>query len=169
MNQWVPTSLLRSYYSIAKALHNLFWGKRTAPFLATMVEPEANLPSPPAEAASVVPLDSAIRTTPIHPDLPEIQVPGEPLPSYHYHPITCQPMEEEDIRAELEKLRQDFPTRETALREQEQAAKEAKRKIEEAEKKREHIQKEMDKKTKERETELKVVSKLHTKTSDVPS
>lgn len=134
-----------------------------------MAESEANLPSPPAEATTIVPLDSAIRTTPIHPDLPEIQVPGEPKASYYYHPVTCQPMAEEDVHTELEKLRQDFPTRETALREQEQAAKEAKRIIEEADKKREQIQKEMDKKTKEREMELKVVSKLHIKASEVPS
>ncbi|KAJ5246156.1 hypothetical protein N7468_001139 [Penicillium chermesinum] len=99
-----------------------------------MEETGVTLPSPPAEA-TLVPLDSAIRTTPIHPDLPEIQVPGEPLPSYHYHPITCQPMDEDAIREELEKLRQEYPTREAALRAQELAAKEAKRRIEEAEKK----------------------------------
>lgn len=135
-----------------------------------MVKDESSLLSPPSEAALAVPLDSPIRTTPIHPDLPEIQVPGDPLPVYRYHPITCQPIEEPDVLSELEKLRHDFPTRETALRAQEQAAKEVKRKIEEADKKREQVQKEMDKKNKERDTELKVVSKYHqVKASDIPS
>ncbi|KAJ5106585.1 hypothetical protein N7456_003260 [Penicillium angulare] len=135
-----------------------------------MEKAETSLLSPPSEATSAIPLDSPIRTTAIHPDLPEIQVPSEPLPVYRYHPITCQPIEEQDVHSELEQLRHDFPTRETALRAQEQAAKEIKRKIEEAEKKREHIQREMDKKNKERDTELKVVSKYHqVKASDIPS
>lgn len=135
-----------------------------------MLETEASLLSPPSEATSTVPLDSPLRTTAIHPDLPEIQVPGEPLPVYRYHPVTCQPIEEHDVEDELNQLRQDFPTRETALRAQERAAKEVKRKIEEAEKKREQVQRAMDKKIKERDTELKVVSKFHqVKASDIPS
>jgi regulator of protease activity HflC (stomatin/prohibitin superfamily) len=135
-----------------------------------MVKIEASLPSPPSESAAAVPLDSSIRTTPIHPDLTEIQVPGEPLPVYRYHPITCQPIEEQDVRAELEKLRQEFPSKETALRAQEQAAKEVKRTLEEAEKKKGQIQRAMDKKTKERDTEMKVLSKYQeVKASDLPS
>ncbi|CAI7637591.1 unnamed protein product [Penicillium manginii] len=124
-----------------------------------MVKSEPFLPSPPSETVSAVPLDSPIRTTPIHPDLPEIQLPGEPLPIYQYHPVTCQPLEEQEIRTEIEQLRQEFPTKETALRAQELAAKEAKRKIEEAEKKKEQVQKAIDKKVKERDTEMKVLSK----------
>ncbi|KAJ5746399.1 hypothetical protein N7520_011581 [Penicillium odoratum] len=135
-----------------------------------MLETEDSLLSPPSEAVSTVPLDASLRTTPIHPDLPEIQVPGEPLPAYRYHPVTCQPIDEQDVKAELEQLRQEFPTREKALRAQEQAAKEVKRKIEETEKKREQVQRAMDKKIKERDTELKVVSKYHqAKAADIPS
>jgi hypothetical protein len=135
-----------------------------------MVKIEASLPSPPSESASTVPLDSSIRTTPIHPDLTEIQVPGEPLPVYRYHPITCQPIEKQDVRTELEKLRQEFPSKEAALRAQEQAAKEVKRILEEAEKKKGQIQRAMDKKTKERDTEMKVLSKYQeVKASDLPS
>lgn len=134
-----------------------------------MVKTENSLLSPPSEAASTVPLSSSIRTTPIHADLPEIQVPGEPLPVYCYHPLTCQPIEDQDVSAELEQLRQEFPTRETALKAQEQVAKEVRQKIQEAEKKREHVQREMDKKNKQRDTELKVVSKYHqVKSSDIP-
>lgn len=135
-----------------------------------MMKTEPSLPSPPSETASTVPLDSPIRTTPIHPDLPEIQLPGEPLPIYQYHPVTCQPIDEQDIRAELEQLRQEFPTKETALRAQELAAKEAKRKIEEVDKKKEYVQKAIDKKIKERDTEMKVLSKYQeVKASEIPS
>ncbi|KAJ5157284.1 uncharacterized protein N7482_008384 [Penicillium canariense] len=135
-----------------------------------MAKTEASLLSPPSEFTSAVPLDSPIRTTPIHPDLPEIQVPGEPLPVYSYHPITCQPIEDQDISSELEQLRHEFPTKEAALRAQEQAAKEAKRKIEEAEKKKEQVQRAIDKKNKERDTEMKVLSKYQeVKASDIPS
>ncbi|KAJ5678931.1 hypothetical protein N7462_007175 [Penicillium macrosclerotiorum] len=135
-----------------------------------MVKTEASLLSPPSESASIVPLDSPIRTTPIHPDLPEIQVPGEPLPVYLYHPLTCQPIEDQDTQAELEQLRHEFPSKEAAMRAQEQAAKEAKRKLEEAEKKKEQVQKAIDKKIKERDTEMKVLSKYQeVKASDIPA
>ncbi|KAA8644694.1 hypothetical protein EYZ11_003523 [Aspergillus tanneri] len=120
--------------------------------------------SPPAEPTSSsssrpVPLDSSIRTAPIHPDLPDIRVPGEPLPPYKYHPVTCAPIDLQDVQAKLEQLRREFPTREAALRAQEQAAKEVKQKMEDAERKREDVQKSIDKKIKERNTELKVLSK----------
>lgn len=135
-----------------------------------MAKTEASLPSPPSESAAPVSLDSSVRSTPIHPDLTEIQVPGDSLPSYRYHPITCLPIDDEDVRTQLELLRREFPSKETALRAQEQAAKEAKRKIEESEKKREQVQKAIDKKIKERDTELKVLSKYQeVKASDIPS
>lgn len=140
------------------------------PDTVTMVKSEGSLLSPLSESTSTVPLDSPIRTTPIHPDLPEIQVPGGPLPGYNYHPLSCQPLDDDDLRAELEQLRQEFPSKEAALRAQEQAAKEAKRKIEEAEKKREQVQKAIDKKAKERDTEMKILSKYQeVKASDIPS
>ncbi|OQE31223.1 hypothetical protein PENSTE_c001G05675 [Penicillium steckii] len=138
--------------------------------IAKMVKTEPSLPSPPAESGAVVPLDSPIRDTPIHPDLPEVQLPGKPLPIYHYHPLTCQPIEDKDVREEIEQLRQEFPTKETALRAQEIAVKEAKRKIEDTEKKKEQVQKAIDKKIKERDTEMKVLSKFQeVKASDIPS
>lgn len=143
---------------------------RIIPDTVTMVKAEGSLLSPPLESTSTVPLDSPIRTTPIHPDLPEIQVPEGPLPGYNYHPLSCQPLDDDDLRAELEQLRQEFPSKEAALRAQEQAAKEAKRKIEEAEKKREQVQKAVDKKAKERDTEMKILSKYQeVKASDIPS
>ncbi|KAJ5084582.1 hypothetical protein NUU61_009161 [Penicillium alfredii] len=134
------------------------------------MEAEPSLPSPPSESAPAVPLDASIRTTSIHPDCPEIQVPGEPLLSYRYHPVTCQPIENLDVRVELEQLRQQHPSRAAALRAQEQAAKEVKERLENAERKRENVQKNIDKKIKERNTEMKVLSKYQeVKASDIPS
>jgi hypothetical protein len=117
-----------------------------------------------------IPLDSPLRTTPIHPLLPEVRVPGEPLPSHRYHPVTCTPIESEAIGARIEQLSQEFPSREAALKAQEQAAKEVKQKLEDAERKREDVQKAMDKKIKERNTEMKVLSKYQeVKASDIPA
>ncbi|KKK22998.1 hypothetical protein P175DRAFT_0436501 [Aspergillus ochraceoroseus IBT 24754] len=120
--------------------------------------------SPPSERAvspkSVpIPLDSTLRTTPIHELLPEIRVPNQPLPTYQHHPVTCSPIDSEDMRIQLEELRKEFPSPEAALKAQEQAARDVKQKLEDAEKKREDVQKAMDKKIKERNTELKVLSK----------
>ncbi|OJJ47641.1 hypothetical protein ASPZODRAFT_1735778 [Penicilliopsis zonata CBS 506.65] len=133
--------------------------------------------SPPAETAPVpdskiVPLDSPTRTTPIHPLLPEIRVPGEPLPPYRYHPVTCLPIDSdsEEIQSQLRELRQEVSSREAALKMQEELARQVRQKMDEAEKKREMVQKAMDKKTKERNTELKVLSKYQeVKASDIPS
>ncbi|KAJ5185231.1 hypothetical protein N7491_006898 [Penicillium cf. griseofulvum] len=136
-----------------------------------MVKPE---PTPPASSipasATAVPLDSPTRIIPIHPDLAEIKVPDGPLPSYRYHPVTCQPMKPQDYQTELRQLEEQYKSREAALRAQEQIAKEVKEKIETAKKKRDEVQKSMDKKVKERDTEMKVVSKFQeTKASDIPS
>ncbi|KAB8278867.1 hypothetical protein BDV30DRAFT_233325 [Aspergillus minisclerotigenes] len=133
--------------------------------------------SPPSEptpspTTNPVPLSSPQRTTPIHPLLPEVRVPGEPLPPHRYHPITCTQIdaESEDIRAQLEQLRQEYTSPEAALRAQEQAAREVKQKMEDAERKREDVQKAMDKKIKERNTEMKVLSKYQeVKVSDIPA
>ena len=140
------------------------------PLFAKMVDMETSLLSPPSEANSVVPLNAAIRTSPIHPDLPEIQVPGGSLDAHTYHPVTCQPLEFENFGTELEQLRLEFPTPEAALRAQQQAAQEARTLIQEAEKKREQVQKAIDKKIKERDTEMKVLSKYQeVKASDIPA
>ncbi|PYH94996.1 hypothetical protein BO71DRAFT_418887 [Aspergillus ellipticus CBS 707.79] len=130
--------------------------------------------SPPSEPiaspiALPVPLDSLLRTTPIHEILPEIRVPGE-LPSHKYHPVNCTPIGEEDLRTQIDQLRQEFSSPEAALKEQEQVAREVKQKLEDAEKKREEVQKAMDKKIKERNTEMKVLSKYQeVKTSGIGS
>ncbi|RLL96624.1 hypothetical protein CFD26_100746 [Aspergillus turcosus] len=138
--------------------------------------------SPPAEPDQIstttlpsnapVPLDSPLRTTPIHPSLPDIRVPSSPLKPHQYDPVTCTPinLEADTIRSQLNHLRAEYPSPSAALKAQEQVAKEAKRKIEEAEKKREEVQKAMDKKVKERNTEMKVLSKYQkVRGLDIPS
>ncbi|KAF7592555.1 hypothetical protein BBP40_012715 [Aspergillus hancockii] len=128
-------------------------------------------PTIPA-TANPVSLDSPLRTTPIHPLLPEVRVPREPLPSQRYDPVTCTAIdfESEGIRAQIEQLSQEFPSPEAALKAQEQAAKEVKQKLEDAERKREDVQKALDKKIKERNTEMKVLSKYQeVKVSAIPA
>jgi hypothetical protein len=113
-------------------------------------------------------LDSSIRTTPIHPDLAEIKVPEGPLPTYHYDPVTCEPIKFLDYQTMLKQLEQDYKSKEAALHAQEQIARQAKEKIETAQRKREDVQRAMDKKVKERDTEMKVVSKFQeVKASDI--
>ncbi|KAJ5361061.1 hypothetical protein N7541_001905 [Penicillium brevicompactum] len=126
-----------------------------------MVKPESSPPTLTAETSSpFVPLDSSLRATPIHPDLAEIKVPGGPLPSYNYHPVTCEPIKPQDYPDELEQLQQEFTSKDAVLRAQERAAKEVQEIIENAQRKREDVQRAMDKKVKERDTEMKVVSKF---------
>ncbi|KAJ5774376.1 hypothetical protein N7457_009272 [Penicillium paradoxum] len=136
-----------------------------------MVKPEVTPPAPsPPAPASAIPLDSTTRTTPIHAELAEIKVPDGPLPSYRYHPVTCQPIEPQDYQSELKELEEEYKSPEAALRAQEQIAKEVQEKIASAQRKREEVQKSIDKKVKERDTEMKVVSKFQeTKVADIPS
>ncbi|KAL2848628.1 hypothetical protein BJX68DRAFT_267493 [Aspergillus pseudodeflectus] len=136
-----------------------------------MDRPPLSPPSEPSPSPKTtpIPLDSPTRTTPIHELLPDIRLPSA-LPTYNYNPVTCAPLDTDDVRAQLEELRKEFPTHEAALKAQEQAARELKQKLEDAEKKREEVQKTMDKKIKERNTELKVLSKYQDgKASGLPT
>ncbi|OKL60365.1 hypothetical protein UA08_04171 [Talaromyces atroroseus] len=140
----------------------------------------SRLPSPPSEeentkphahsraANDAVPLTSHIRTRPIHPQLPEIRVPGDerregadalPLPSTHYHPVTCEPLNIQDIQPQLQNLRKEYPSMTAVAKAQEDTVKEIKQKMEEKERKRDEIQKALDKKAKEWEVEYKILSK----------
>ncbi|KAJ9395624.1 hypothetical protein DTO282F9_7479 [Paecilomyces variotii] len=130
--------------------------------------------SPPADTSlpqpQPVPLDSPTRTTPIHSALPEIRVPGEPLPPHRYHPVTCTPIDAVEVRSQLQQLRKEYPSSTAALKAQEEAAKDVKQRLEDAEKKRDEVQKALDKKIKERDTELKVLSKYQeVKASKIPT
>lgn len=135
-----------------------------------MVKPEATSPPTSPVPVVAVPLDSSNRTTPIHAELAEIKVPDGPLPSYRYHPVTCQPIEPQDYQTELKQLEEEYKSQEDALSAQEQIAREVREKIASTQRKREEVQKSIDKKVKERDTEMKVVSKFQeTKVSDIPA
>jgi hypothetical protein len=145
--------------------------KQTRKPTLKMDQPPLSPPSEPiySTESTPAPLDSPLRTAPIHELLPDIRVPSN-LPTYRYNPVTCTSIELEDIWSELEQLRKEFSNPDEALRAQEQAARELKQKLEDAEKKREDVQRAMDKKIKERNTELKVLSKYQDgKTSALPT
>lgn len=129
----------------------------------------SRLSSPPSEEENVrrqsrafeaVPLDSSIRTTPIHEQLPEIRVPqSDTVPSTHYHPVTCELLNIEEIQPQLQHLRKEHPSKTAMLKAQEDAVKEIRQKLEEKEKKRDAAQKALDAKAKEWEVEYKVLTK----------
>jgi septal ring factor EnvC (AmiA/AmiB activator) len=112
-----------------------------------------------------IPLTSPIRTTPIHPLLPDIRVPKEPLPPHQYNPITCAPIDIASVRHQLHQLRKEYPSTAAVLKAQEEAAKEVRERMEDAERKRNEVQRALDKKIQERDTELKVLSKYQVKAS----
>jgi predicted small metal-binding protein len=129
----------------------------------------SRLPSPPSEeenarprsrAIDPVPLNSSIRTTPIHPQLPEIRVPqNNTIPSTHYHPVTCEPLNIEEIQPQLQHLRKEHPSITAMRKVQEDAVKEIKQKLKEKDKKRDEVQKKLDTKAKEWDMEYRVISK----------
>lgn len=125
-----------------------------------MNQPPLSPPSDPETSKpATISLDSSIRTTPIHPLLPNVRVPGEPLDTHNYHPVTCVAIDTDEVAPQIAQLRRQYPTREAALKAQEQAASEAREKIEMVERKREEVQEKVDKKVQERDTEMKVLSK----------
>lgn len=138
---------------------------------------------PETTTQETIPLDSAIRTTAIHPLLPDIRVPGQTpqhspgenhndddddghndtvLKTYHYHPLTCHPLGtanlHEEEEQELESLRNTY-TPSAAQKAQDQAAHDAKARIESINRRRDEVQRAIDKKVKERNTEMKVLEK----------
>ena len=136
----------------------------------------SRLPSPPSESdgpapsQEPVPLESEIRTTPIHPLLRGIRVPSGDRPSSQYHPVTCQPLNIEELDSQIQQLRKIYPSKAAALRAQEDIAKEVKQRMEEADRKRNEVQKLLEKKTKEWDMEYKVLSKYQElKASELPS
>lgn len=129
----------------------------------------SRLPSPPSEeenarpqsrAFDPVPLNSSIRTTPIHSQLPEIRVPQNgTVPSTHYHPVTCEPLNIEELQPQLQHLRKEYPSVTAMLKAQEDAVKEIRQKLEEKDKKRDEVQKALDLKAKEWDMEYKILTK----------
>ena len=128
----------------------------------------------------IVPLDSATRQVPIHPDLPSIKVPGDNpnLKPYQYHPVTCEPLTNDDLThhnkatstsgstsssapgPNLQQLQKQFPTPEAAERALVETVREVKMKLEESEEKRKELEREMEELKKTREMERKVYEKM---------
>ena len=119
---------------------------------------------------TVVPLDSLIRQTPIHPDLQFIKVPAaspssDNLKPYQYHPVTCEPLTTEDLKDQktnmsLQQLAKHYPTPELVEKAQAEAIQEVKMRIEESEKKRKEVEREMEDQEKMREVERKVYERM---------
>lgn len=130
----------------------------------------SRLPSPPSEdeirtplsrPTAPLPLNSPIRTVPIHPQLPEIRVPqdGDTIPASHYHPVTCELLHTEALQPQLQQLRKEHPSMTAMIKARDDAVKEIRQKLEEKERRRDEVQKALDKKAKEWDMEYKVLSK----------
>lgn len=121
---------------------------------------------------TVVPLDSAVRQNPIHPDLLSIKVPASSaegsslsLKSYQYHPVTCEPLTTEDLKDHktnltLQQLAKQYPTPETADKALAETVREVKMRIEESEEKRREVDREMEDLEKMREVERKILTRV---------
>lgn len=124
-----------------------------------------------------IPLDSSLRTEPIHPLITEIKLsPNVNISSTEtnmysstgnsktslttLNPITCQPFSLDDLRAhKLETLLNQYPTPDMALRAREDTAAELRKILDENERKNKEIDRELDEKEKTREIERKVYAK----------
>ncbi len=111
-------------------------------------------------STKVVPLDSEIRQVAIHPELPEVKVPGANLRLYQYHPVSCEFLSSDDFQHhKLPQLQKQYPTPEAALKAQAEAVKEAKDRMAEAERKTREINQQMEEMEKTREIERKIYMK----------
>ena len=125
----------------------------------------------------IVPLDSAKRQVPIHPDLPSIKVPADNpnLKPYQYHPVTCEPLTIDDLTHHkpssgsssnpatgptLLQLQKQYPTPEAAEQALNEAVREVKTRLEEGEEKRKEVEREMEKLEKQREMERKLYERM---------
>lgn len=106
-----------------------------------------------------VPLNDPLRTTPIHPNLPDIKLPSSPHKIYQYHPVSCEPLTSHDLHAQkLQQLRKQYPTAEEARKAQEEAATDVKKRMEETEQKRREIDAELEKLERTHKLEMRVIN-----------
>ena len=127
----------------------------------TSEAPVSPIKSPKSVLTKVVPLDeSLIRQVAIHPNLPEVKVPGGNLKPCLYHPVSCEPFSSEDLHQyKLPQLRKQYPTPAAALKAQEEAIEELKDMLEKTEKKRREISQLMEEMEKTRGIERKIYLK----------
>lgn len=113
-----------------------------------------------AFSTKIVPLDSRVRQTSIHADLPEVKVPSANLKPYQYHPVSCEPLSSEDLQYhKLPQLQKQYTTPEAALKAQAEAVKEVRDRMAEAEKRTREINQQMEEMEKTREIERKIYMK----------
>lgn len=124
-----------------------------------------------------LPLDSSLRTQPIHPLISEIRLsphveelstdtamynstsnPRAPVTTLN--PATSQPFTLDELRAhKLESLLSQYPTRDMAMRAREDTAAELRNLLDESERRNKEIDRELDEKEKTREIERKVYAR----------
>lgn len=122
-----------------------------------------------------VPLDSSLRTEPIHVLVPEVKLspniktvtatkddgvdaPNAPLTTLN--PVTLRPFSIDELRAhKLESLLSQYTTPEAALKARDDTASELRKMLDENERKNKEIDREMEEKEKTREIERKVYAK----------
>ncbi|KAI1628555.1 hypothetical protein EDD37DRAFT_603480 [Exophiala viscosa] len=114
----------------------------------------------PSVSKGTIPLDSSLRTTPIHPSLPGIKVSGGASPNTN--PLTLQPFTEAELAQHgYTQLRTQFTPadKEELARLRAETAALLKQRLDKRESKMRDIQREMDEKEKIREVERKVFRK----------
>lgn len=111
----------------------------------------------------VMPLDSSLRTEPIHPLIMEVKlspanIPNAPLSTLN--PITLRPFTIDELRAhKLESLLSQYPTPEAAAKARDDTATELRKLLDENERKNKEIDHELEEKEKTREIERKVFAR----------
>lgn len=109
------------------------------------------------------PLDSSLRTEPIHPLIIEVKlssanIPNAPLTTLN--PITLRPFTIDELRAhKLESLLSQYPTSEAAAQAREDTATELRKLLDDNERKNKEIDRELEEKEKTREIERKVFAR----------
>lgn len=124
-----------------------------------------------------IPLDSSLRTEPIHPLISEVKLSSNvnipstdtamhnstsnfKAPITTLNPITSQPFTDDELRAhKLESLLSQYPTPDMAMRARDDTAAELRKILDENERKNREIDRELDEKEKTREIERKVYAR----------
>ncbi|KAI5290325.1 hypothetical protein KEM52_000504 [Ascosphaera acerosa] len=132
-------------------------------------------PQPQKQKQPICPLDSPLRTTPIHPSLAEIKVPSPETPSREgpasdlvvYNPLTCEPYTEAerhalqtDLGLDLDRLAKKHTTPHSLQQAIDDAAKKARELIDDVQARWEAVEKEMMRKREERHVERRVFEKV---------
>lgn len=115
-----------------------------------------------------IPLESSLRTDPIHPSLPDIKISNgisanddtAPVPATTLNPLTLKPLTVEELtHYNFETLHAQYSTPEAARKAREDAAAELRSRMLENERRSKEVEREMEEKEKTREIERKVYMK----------